>query len=249
MKTPKTSARALAAFTISLPDELLRELVDSNNKAQVEAFLEGLTVEREKNTYFFPVSDQDARAQFGEQIPHLETSVPAWRHLAAEHGYAGPILWEVREGFTLKHHAPKFGPCRQDFQYLQGWKFEDPPSGKALVFWIPRLLHGTVKKNVQEQLGLLAEARKRYDLPEHHLSSFGQAGLLAGLILAEFRRSGDRVPLDGLWTRTDTLDSDGDLLDLGDFGGDGLRCDCWGWLDDRSDDLGCFPLGVEELSS
>lgn len=37
------------------------------------------------------------------------------------------------------------------------------------------------------------------------------------------------------------LHADGDRLNLGNFGENGLNCDNWNWDENRNDNLGCFP--------
>lgn len=193
--------------------------------------------------YFTPLSNSDAVAALvvRDRSQELaEVMVRAWRSLSTSINYSGPVCWRVKAGFTLKHHAPKAGPCHRGFSHLQDWKFLDEPTKDGIVFWIPRLLEGSTAKNVDEQTALLADTRKRYELPNHHLTSYGSAALLTGLILAHFKASGERVPLNQLWTRTDTRSAGGGRLCLGNFSEDGLDCgDYWG------DTLGCFPLGVE----
>ena len=174
--------------------------------------------------------------------------VEAWRTLATEHDYRGPILWQVPAGFTLKHHAAKAGPCYVDFLYLQDWNFEDTPTSECLVFCVLRLLNGSTSKTADEQLAHLESERTRRELPEHHLTSFGSSAMVAALILAHFKRAGERTPLDHDWVRTDTRDNDEDRLRLGYFVGLGLNCS-YDWGGGGGDDLGGFPLGVETLGS
>lgn len=188
--------------------------------------------------FFAPVSDKDLPEE-------LRETAAKWRKLAAELGYSRPVAWKVRAGFTLKQHAPKAGPCYENFAELQDWNLQNDEATKdSIVFWIPRLLPGSTAKTVDEQKALLADLRQRYDLPATHLTSLGSAALLAGLILAHFKITGERVPLDRYWVRIDTLDSDGYLMRLGNFGGQGLGCDGYGWGSHRHGDLGCFALGV-----
>ena len=169
-----------------------------------------------------------------------------WRKLAAELAYTGPVVWRVKEGFTLKAHAPKAGPCYENFQYLQDWDIQnDEPTKDSLAFWVPRLVTVSKSKNVEKQIAILAELRQRFGLPEHHLASFGSASLDSGLILAHFKRTGERTPLNGEWTRTDSLHSDGSRLCLGGFAADGLCCHDLDWDDYCRPEVGCFPLGVE----
>ncbi len=113
----------------------------------------------------------------------------------------------------------------------------------SMVFFIPRIV--ATEKNAEEQKKALAKLRKKYSLPENHLFSFGSAALVSGLILAHFKRTGERAPLNSNWVRTDTLYADGHRLYLGDFDEVGLYCDFFSWDDYRSVYLGVFPLGVE----
>jgi hypothetical protein len=191
--------------------------------------------------FFTPLADSEVP----EQLQHL---VPKWRKLAALLGYTGPVAWRVNQGFTLKQHAPKAGCCYKNFEYLQGWNLQnDEPTKNSIVFWIPRLIPESLGKNVQEKLALLASFREQVGLPAHHLKNFGSAALLSGLILTHFNLTGERVPLNQLWTRTDTLLVGGGRLSLGGFVSRGLYCVYWGRGDGRGGILGCFLLGVEEL--
>lgn len=175
-----------------------------------------------------------------------ETILKNERRLAQDHG-CDPVFYRVKAGFTLRHHAPKLGPCYQNFEYLQKWKFEDRPTEDALVFWTPRVLNQSTSKNVYKQRVLLTETRKLYELPEHHLTSFGSPSLLACLILAHFKATGERVPLDKLWVRTDIFRPAGGRLDLGGFDSS-YGLDCYDWGGKRQfDHLGVFALGMEKL--
>ena len=216
-------------------DDLRRILTDKTLRDKIADLI--VTKVAEVADFFTPVSDKDL-------ADDLRETATKWRRLAAELGYAGPVAWQVRAGFTLKQDAPKAGPCYKGFAYLQDWALQnDEPTRDSVVFWIPRLLPGSTVKTADEQKLLLAEFRQRYDLPAAHLASFGSAALLAGLILAHFKITGGRVPLDCYWSRTETLYADGNRLDLGSFGADGLYCRCY-WHDSAHDNLGCFALGV-----
>lgn len=201
-----------------------------------------LTSESESTSYFTPLSDSD--------LPdHLQPAAKNWRKLATSLAYTGPVAWKVKAGFTLKDHAPKNGPCYKNFSYLQNWSFSDVPTQEGTVFWIPRIVPGSVKKNVSKQMAHLAELRVRMELPAHHLASFGSVALLAGLILAHYKATGERVPLDRLWVRTDTCYAEGDRLSLGDFVEDGLHCGIWYRDGAARAGLAAFALGVELGSS
>lgn len=159
-----------------------------------------------------------------------------------------PLCYRVIKGYTLKTHAPQAGPCRENFQYLQNWNFEDKPTDDCLVFWIPRLVPCSTGKTVDEQRHHLEDFRNRLELPAHHCSNFGNVTLLSGLILAHYKATVEQVPLNGLWTRTDSCTSDGDRLRLG-WLSVALFCGRRLWGDARSASLGCFALGVETLGS
>lgn len=189
--------------------------------------------------FFTPIHDSEVPSEH-------QATLAKYRALATEWGVPAKtdICYRVRAGFTLKQHAPKLGPCYNDFQYLQDWKFSDTPTSDCLVFWIPCVVPGSTSKNVAEQLRLLAETRIRLELPSHHLSSFGSAALLSGLILAHFKATGERVPKDCLWVRTDTCRAGGHRLRLS-WHEDALGRGDWGWGGERSGGLGGVALGVE----
>jgi hypothetical protein len=232
----KPSFDAVTKIFQGLTDEEQLALVDSPD--ELKKFVGDLTIKIAQNTFFIPFSDNEAPEKF------METAFN-WRKLAAELGYTGPVIWKVKEGFTLKYHAPKAGPCYENFQYLQDWELKNEPTKESLAFWIPRLVAGSKDKKVEEQIVILAKLRQRFRIPNHHLTSFGSAALLSGLILTHFKRVGERIPLKSEWTRTDTFSSDGDRLLLGGFDSIGLGCGSWIWSDGRGPGLGCFPLGVE----
>lgn len=227
----------------------------NNLGEEFKKFAADLAAKAEENTFFTPLSDEEAVETLVKAGKYDEATaaaiVAAWRKLANNHGYNGPIAQRVKAGFTLKEHASKVGPCYEKFGYLQDRKLKnDEPTRESLVFFVPRLVADSKNKNVEEQIALLSDLRQRFNLPAHHLASFGSAALLAGLILAHFKRIGERVPLNTDWTRTDTLFSDGVRLLLGDFAGSGLDCGDWLWADgSRRSSLGCFALGVEVLGS
>lgn len=180
----------------------------------------------------------------------FQSLVEKYTRLGLQFDYSGPVAWHIRQGFTLKFHAPQAGHCYQNLKYLADWPFEDVPTEVMLAFWLPRLLTQTLAKTAGGQCEALSKLRTRLDLPGNHLTSFGSAALLSALILAEFRRSGQFIPAFGeewQWARTSTRRMDDDmLLCLGGFDRQGLYCDRW---DDASyfSNLGVFALGVEKL--
>lgn len=176
---------------------------------------------------------------------NLKPLAAKWRNLAKYLGYDGPTARRVRSGFTLKKHAPNAGPCYQQFLYLQDWNFTDEPTKDAIVFWVPRLVPESTSKTASEQMALLADLRREFGLPKTHLVSFGSTALLAGLIFAHYKATGERVPLDRYWIRTDICRSDGRRLDLGCFDEFGLDCGDWRWHVGRYPIIGVFAVGVE----
>ena len=234
----KASFNELAVVLMGLSEDEQLALVDCPE--ELKKFVGDLVLQIVQNTFFVPLSDN-------EVLEKLSETTLNWRKLAVELAYTGPVVWKVKEGFTLKAHAPKAGPCYENFQYLLDWDIQnDEPTKDSLAFWVPRLVTGSKSNNVEGQIAILAELRQRFGLPDHHLSSFGSASLDSGLILAHFKRTGERTPLNGEWVRTNSLRAGGSRLDLGVFGADGLNCSDWRWLGDgRDPSFGCFPLGVE----
>lgn len=187
----------------------------------------------------------------GSEVPsgHRNTFAK-YRALAIGHGVevGVPLCYRVRDGFSFKTHAPKAGPCYENLRYLKKWKFEDKPTTDCLVFWVPRLINGSNAKTVDGQKRLLSDLRQELELPEHHFSGFGQVSLVSGLILAHFKATAERIPVDMLCARTDTCCADGRRLFLGLFDEHGLDCGYWGWDGDCGGDFGVFALGIEPLA-
>src|SRR3989338_2612496 len=151
--------------------------------------------------YFIPVSDEDVPEQY-------KSTLVAYRKLAAEHGVAAntAVCYRVQAGFTLKSHAPKAAPCHDSYRYLQDWNFQDKATSNSFVFWVPRIMNDSTNKTTSQQITFLADLRTQLELPDYHMSGFGQVGLVAGLILAYFKATGERIPLNNCWARTDTCD-------------------------------------------
>lgn len=198
----------------------------------------------QQSDYFTPLSDA--------HVPERHQAILAkYRQLATEHGVpvTTAVCYRVRAGFTLKSHAPKAGPCYEQFAYLQGWNFSDEPTSDCTVFWVPRIVNGSTSKTRDQQTQMLADLRIKLDLPAHHMSGFGKVGLLAGLILAHHKATQERIPLNQCWVRTDICLADDYRFRLGCFVGSGLRCDHWRSGDDAVAYLGAFALGVEALGT
>ncbi len=226
-----------------LGDEEFAALMSGDNLALAKRFA-GRLVRRESLLRLpTPLQDSEVPKQFRGWIA-------PYRTLLAEHECSAswPVAYSVPPDFTTKRHAPRVGPCVEKWKYLQDWPLtNDEPTKSGIAFWIPRPLNGSTSKTASNQLVQLAETRTRLVLPAHHLSNFGSTALLSGLVLGHFRRTGERVPLNGLVARSDTLRADGDRLNL-NWRGVELLCDYWN--DDVAyGGLGCFPLGFEALGS
>lgn len=246
----KASFVSVATMLNKLTDEELVALV--GKPELLKKFAAELVADIVANTYVVPLSDGEAVNLLVRSYEYTKadakTLVAKWRKLASDHGYTGPIAWEVRAGFTLKRHASQAGPCYEKFSKLQDWQLKnDEPTADSIVFWVPRLLEESISKNADEQKKLMADVRARYELPEHHVSNFGSAALISGLILAHFKRTGERTPLRSFYVRSDTIAAlGGPRLRLGRFAEAGLRC-IWDYDRDADGNLGVFPLGVELL--
>lgn len=243
MREEKTGAKAVASLVMELPEQELIVLAHSDNRPALREFIRARIAAAMDNVFVTPLGDGDVPEKFRRHLVGR-------RELATFLGWPGHIAYRVRAGHTLKEHAPKAGPCREDFKYLQDWNLQnDKPTEDSIVFWVPRLIPESLGKNVDDQMRILAGYRKRFKLPEKDLRNFGSAALLSALILAHHKRTGERVPENRLWTRTDTLHAGGFRLYLGFFDERGLGCDFWDWGGSGSGGLGCFPLGVEILGT
>src|SRR3989338_3159975 len=127
-----------ARFTGSLADEIRKPGgVDRAFKALTLEFFPApaatvVSAPEVQDLYVLPLLDAD--------VPEAHKATAAkYRALAREWGvpYTHAVCYLVREGFTLKGHAAKAGPCYKDFQGLQGWNFQDDPTVGCLKFWIP----------------------------------------------------------------------------------------------------------------
>lgn len=198
----------------------------------------------DRGTFVDALSDGEVLAQF----PQFAEAIASWRKYAESVGYNGPVAWKVREGFTLKSHAPKAGPCYDKLRYIQDWRLKDDvPTTNSVVFWVPMIVPGSTYVNTLEMAVIRALLRKNHKMPEHHCTSFGSIALLFALILARFKRTSERVPANFFYTASDSFHEDGSRLIAGFFNERGLHCDRW--LVNRNGLVGFFLLGVETLGS
>lgn len=207
----------------------------------------------EESKFFSWLSDEEAVAVLverkGYKATKAESIVNGWCRIANCHLFHERVAVLVRSGF-IPDYIPLIGPCTPGAKsIIQGredglWK----PTPDALVFFVPRLAVGSCFENKDDQLRLLADLRVAHSLPISHLNGFGDAAIVAGLILSYFARFGEAVPTNHEWVRTDTVDSDGWRLVLGNFlSGDGLNISCHRNDEIGGSGLGCFPLGIEVL--
>ena len=222
----------------------------ADNPSKVSEFLDLRVKEIAESIFVTHHSDEEAVQllvqQKGFTQERAEAIIKPWRKYGSDMGYNGPVAWKVRQGFTLKTHAPMVGPCYKELGYLQSWDFVDTPTADSLVFWVPRLVEASTGKNVTQMETHRVAQRQAHNLPDHHCSSFGSIQTLFALILAHFKRTGERVPLSNLYAASDTLRADGRRLIAGRFRSLDLDCGRWGDSFGRGG-VGFFLLGVEEL--
>lgn len=241
MANNKAKVTALLAALQTLTEAEMLALTE--NPGKLKKFLGKLVANAIANTFVIALSDHDVQ----ERFPQFVDRIPSWRRLAVELDYRGPIAWRVKKGFTLKKCAPKAGPCYKRLEYLQDWDFKDEPTEDLLVFWIPRRALESTSKTIDQMVAHRDELRKRYELPETHATSFGSIAPLFALILAHFKRTGERVPLSCFYAVSDTLRAVGYRLIAGSFDvSSGLHCRSWS-DSNGSDDVGFFLLGVEKV--
>ena len=218
-----------------------------------------------------PISDAEA-ADFGPGFVELARR---WRHLDDDHfqsgryKYDGPIAWRIQPGYTLKQHTPITGKCFEKLWYLQSLVFDDQPTGNWVVFGIPQVLDASLGLAPKKQRQLLKALRQTYQLPDHHLSSFGQASLIAGLMLARRAQVSWLPPVNTdddfvRWARTETayqrvfrinfcIDPDDGLCTDGAMALTDQRYharDAWSFYCINSQGnagLGVFPFGIEPV--
>lgn len=244
----KASYVSIAAALANLTDEEMLALAE--NPGLAKRFFARIAKRAAKNIFVVALSDEEAvqllveHKKCGEA--EAKSRVAKWRKIANDHGYNGPVAWAVREGYTLKGHASQDKGSYNKLGHIQSWELRNDEATKnSIVFWVPRLALDSTSKTIPQMEQLRSTLRQQYDLPAHHANSFGSIALLFALILAHFKRTGERVPLKMFWAASDTLHAGGGRLIAGRFYEDGL--DCGRWVEHASDGVGFFFLGVEEL--
>lgn len=229
------------------PDEQ-EMLLKTETRPELKRFLGALLEEDLKKTYVTYLDDKDVPEK------HRDTYAK-WREYAASLGYTGPVVWQVREGFTLKRHAPRAGPCHKRFEYVHSDQMEnEKPTRNTLVFWVPRLAEGSTNKTITEMEQLRGDLKVGYMLPNYHIYTFGSVTLLVALILTHFKRTGECVPLKNAYAVSDSFRTNADprRFSVGNFSVDeGLMVDFCdddrdntGYSLKRDDNVGFFLLEV-----
>jgi hypothetical protein len=248
----KTSIDSLVAWWNMLTDEEKSAFPDSH--IALKETLARRVAEITMNTFVSHLSDKDAVqllvAKKGYVLEKAGAIVKSWRRYASEMGYNGPVAWKIKAGFNMAT-ASLAGPCYQNLEFLKRWNFKDVPTVDSLVFWVPHLVEFSWDNTIKRMGESLIEQRHVHGFPEHHCVSFGSIQLLFALVLANFKRTGERLYLDTFHGISDTLGisvdpSNGDYhLTVGRFDSDGLDCDIC--HDSGHDGVGFFLLGVEKL--
>jgi len=175
--------------------------------------------------------------------------------MATDLNYFGSVAWLAPEGFDFRKHASLIGPYSRSLRELRDLEEkldneECEPTSSGLVFWIPRVIPRSNKRTANGQINLLRRWRKKYELPKHHLKSYGTLSLLSGLMLLHYRLTRERVPSYCCYVRTDTERS-WNRFSVGGGGQQWLHCmtSIFPGGDDEVEDesLFAFPLGSESL--
>lgn len=198
--------------------------------------------------FYTLLSDRQARnwlmKRAGKSKEEARQLVKVVRSMASQDGVPDNtlIFADVLPGCLFKRDIPKMGPCHEDFQYLQDWKFVDPPTECCLVFWSPCPIPGSTEKNYEEQVAIVKARGVAAGLPDWCDFTPGSVGHIAGISLAHFKAMGEDS-FSGLVVRTSTCNADGRRLDLSWDGG-GLDCDDWVWGGRPRSVIAVFGLGV-----
>ncbi len=237
MRDRTASFKALAKIVANLSDEEQLAIID--HPKRFGDLMCQFAAEVASSTYVIPVHDKDV------PLPH-RAAARTWRQYARAHDYNGPIAWRVKEGFTLRSHAQTAGPC-SGLRYISYWDeiTGDAPTDKCIVFWVPRLVSSSMDKTFVQMEERREEAKRCLELPDNHATSFGGISLLFALVLAHFKRVGERVPLKEFFAVSDSLGVEGNRLIVGGFNKSGLQCA--NTVGKPRYDVGFFLLGVELL--
>lgn len=196
MRKPTVTAKAIADLVAALDNDELHELTAGEHRLLIRGFLGRLVqsrLESEKREFFSPLADLEVPVR-------LRPVIGTWRSLAIQLEYSGIVAWKVRAGFDLRTREFDLSWPRHSGSRRRVVELENIATTiNSIVFWVPRLVPNSLGKETDQLKGVLALLHQSFSLPNHHLSGFGGAELIAGLILAHFKRTGERVPLHGKW--------------------------------------------------
>jgi hypothetical protein len=200
--------------------------------------------------FVLPMHDKDLPAQYRQALT-------GWRTYGRkELGYTGPVAWKDPGGFEFEHHAHLAGPCYRDSfnEFAEEKILNNKPTKPSIIFWVPRLVKGSVGESIYLLEQQREQLRVRYGLPPRHAIGFGSFNLLINLILAHHRYTKERVPSNHLYTATDSFWAEDEYsrarLITGFFTEEyGLDCETYNSRAGHGvyQDVGFFLLGVEEL--
>lgn len=180
--------------------------------------------------YFVPIFDEDVPA-------HLSELLAKWRKMAVMLNYDGPIVWSVKAGFNLIHHSQLYANNFDCYPELR--KGMD----HSLIFWMPKFIPNSNDKTVQEQLAILTDWQRMFELPEGHLC-LGEASIIGGLILSYFRFSCEDYPKEEISIHTETIDAEKNRYAI--TFGNMRHVECGSTADESHKHKNCyaFPLAI-----
>lgn len=200
-------------------------------------------------------------ADLPEEYPFITTLqdddlTPKQRDIRAKYHFiakAWPVLvYRVTAGFRLKKDAPAFGSCRDDLKYAQNWNFTDIPTVNGIVYCT--VFQDGRGWRASEQKAALRRTAKRLGLPPRHLISFGEASLVA-LIMLHYRKENYNNGINKLlvpsgWhLRTDTLNATGSWrISFNQDDVYGLACENDYTDDAAGNTLGCLAIGIDDIT-
>jgi len=111
------------------------------------------------------------------------------------------LIYRVWPDYTLRQ-AVKSGHCHRNLENLDWALFPDRPTKECHVFCAPLSRSGKI--TVDKQRAHLNGLRFRHRLPAHHLADFGEASLIALILIYESIYGDDSLLADGQRVRTET---------------------------------------------
>ncbi len=183
---------------------------------------------------------------------NAENLVFSWRKIAAQlRCIHRPIAVRIHKGYTLWNHAAEISPYIKSARSYHSKDVEgknDLPTKDALCFCIPQRVN--YKSSWGKLRQQLTKIQQKECLPEHHLTRFGTAAEVSGLIQSYYNYTHECIPRNGNWVQTETKLDNGECISLG-----------WRWFgelnittgmiseEDAVGNSGCFLLGMEILET